>query len=114
MAVISFIMPAYKSQYLSAAIESILAQDCGNWELVIVDDCSPEDLKSIVDRYNDDRIRYYRNEKNLGAEIWSTNGIIPSLWLLVIGLPWLPTMISMHLHSVPSARSLWKSIHRLI
>lgn len=67
MSLISFIMPAYKSQYLSAAIESILAQDCGNWELVIVDDCSPEDLKSIVDRYSDDRIRYYRNEKNLGG-----------------------------------------------
>ena len=67
MAVISFIMPTFKSQYLSAAIESILAQDCGNWELVIVDDCSPEDLKSIVDRYCDDRIRYYRNEKNLGG-----------------------------------------------
>ena len=65
---ISFVLPAYKARFLSSAIESILAQTSNNWELVIVDDHSPEDLKVIVDCYHDDRVRYYRNAQNLGGE----------------------------------------------
>lgn len=64
---ISFVLPAYKAEYLYLAIESILAQTVSDWELIVVDDCSPEDLKSIVDEFEDSRIRYYRNEKNLGG-----------------------------------------------
>lgn len=64
----SITIPAYKGQYLAEAIESILAQTCSDFELIIVDDCSPENLKNIVDKYNDPRIKYYRNAKNCGAE----------------------------------------------
>lgn len=64
----SITIPAYKGQYLAEAIESILAQTCSDFELIIVDDCSPENLKDIVDKYNDPRIKYYRNAKNCGAE----------------------------------------------
>lgn len=60
-------IPAYKSKFLGEAIESCLSQTYGNFEVVIVDDASPEDLKSVVDGYHDDRIRFYRNEKNCGA-----------------------------------------------
>ena len=60
-------IPAYKSKFLGEAIDSCLSQTYGNFELVIVDDASPEDLKSVVDRYHDNRIRFYRNEKNCGA-----------------------------------------------
>ena len=63
----SITIPAYKGKFLSAAIKSVLAQTYDNYELIIVDDCSPEDLKSIVDLYQDSRIRYYRNDKNCGA-----------------------------------------------
>lgn len=65
---ISFVMPAYKARFLKQAIESILCQTLSDWELVIVDDKSPENLKSVVDKYSDPRIRYYRNEHNLGGE----------------------------------------------
>lgn len=65
---ISFIMPAWKAAYLHEAIKSIVAQTFPDWELVIVDDHSPEDLKSVVDCFDDRRIRYYRNEKNIGGE----------------------------------------------
>ena len=63
---VSFILPAWKAVFLKEAIESILAQTYSNWELVVVDDCSPENLKGIVDLFDDARIRYFRNEKNLG------------------------------------------------
>lgn len=63
----SILIPAFKKKYLKEAIDSCLKQTYQNWELVIVDDASPENLKSVADDYLDDRIRYYRNEKNCGA-----------------------------------------------
>lgn len=65
---ISFILPAWKSRFLKEAIESIINQTSQNWELVVVDDCSPEPLNEIVNSFQDSRIRYYRNEKNLGGQ----------------------------------------------
>lgn len=64
----SFVLPAYKARFLREAIDSILAQTYKEFELVIVNDASPEDLESIVKSYNDSRIRYYVNEKNIGGK----------------------------------------------
>lgn len=36
--------------------------------MVVVDDCSPEDLKAVVSSYSDERITYIRNSKNIGGE----------------------------------------------
>lgn len=63
----SILIPAYKKAYLHECIASILQQSYGNFELIIVDDASPEDLYSIVSSFSDTRIKYYRNEKNCGA-----------------------------------------------
>lgn len=63
----SIAIPAYKGKYIYKAIESVLCQTYQDYELVIVDDCSPEDLKSIIDKFHDPRIRYYRNNKNCGS-----------------------------------------------
>lgn len=63
----SITIPSFKTQFLRNAIESVISQTYSNWELIIVDDASPEDIVSIVKRYQDPRIRYYRNEKNCGA-----------------------------------------------
>lgn len=64
----SITIPAYKSEYLAEAIQSVVEQSYQDWELIIVDDCSPEQLASIVKPFLiDSRIRFYRNEKNCGA-----------------------------------------------
>jgi glycosyltransferase involved in cell wall biosynthesis len=63
----SVTVPSYKREFFQECIESILAQTYANFELIIVDDASPEDLVSVVKSFNDKRIRYYRNEKNCGA-----------------------------------------------
>ena len=63
----SVTIPAYKAKFLRECIESILAQTYKDFELIIVNDASPEDLTSIVQSFNDSRIRYYINETNCGA-----------------------------------------------
>ena len=63
----SITIPAYKSAFLSEAIESCLAQTYKDFELIIVDDASPENIKGVVNQFNDRRIRYYRNETNCGV-----------------------------------------------
>lgn len=65
---VSFILPAWKSRFLKEAIGSIVAQTSSDWELVVVDDCSPEPIREVVENFQDPRIRYIRNEKNLGGE----------------------------------------------
>ena len=64
---LSFLLPAWKSAFLAEAIRSIVAQTSADWELVVVDDCSPEPLRKIVESFDDPHIRYVRNEKNLGG-----------------------------------------------
>lgn len=55
---ISVIMPTYNSEkYLSAAIDSILAQTFKNFELLIIDDMSTDNTRSIVKQYKDTRIK---------------------------------------------------------
>ena len=64
----SFVLPAYKAHFFKEAIDSILAQTYTDFELIIVNDASPEDLDSIVKNYDDSRIRYYVNEQNIGGK----------------------------------------------
>lgn len=63
----SITIPAYKSLYLKEAIDSCLNQTYVNFELIIVDDNSPNDIKSIVNQFSDSRLFYYRNSNNCGA-----------------------------------------------
>ncbi len=66
---VSVLMPVYKTNpmYLKEAIESILAQTFRDFEFLILDDC-PQDknCEEIISRYKDKRIKYMRNEQNLG------------------------------------------------
>lgn len=66
---VSVLMPVYKTpeKYLREAIESILNQSFDDFELLLLDDC-PEDtrVEKIIESYEDKRIKYSRNDKNLG------------------------------------------------
>lgn len=66
---ISVLMPVYKTPepFLREAVESILNQTAENFEFLILDDC-PEDraAEAVIASYDDARIKYFRNERNLG------------------------------------------------
>lgn len=70
---VSIAIPAYKAAFLKDAIFSVLNQTYSNIELIIVDDCSPENIEKIINEFNDSRIHYYRNTVNLGKEDPSKN-----------------------------------------
>jgi len=65
---VSVIMPVYNSEkYLQESINSILNQSFGNFELIIVNDCSTDHSLEIIKAYEDERIKIINNEKNLGT-----------------------------------------------
>ena len=64
----SFVLPAYKARFLGLAIDSILSQTYRDFELVIVNDCSPDNIDDIVFSYKDPRIKYYKNDYNIGGK----------------------------------------------
>lgn len=71
---VTIAIPAYKRKWLNEAIESALAQDYSNIELIIVDDHSPQKLKEVVEPYLvDKRVSYYYNEINVGKESVAIN-----------------------------------------
>jgi glycosyltransferase involved in cell wall biosynthesis len=51
---------------LRKMIESVRASVLDSWEIVLVDDGSTEDIRGLVESYQDDRIRYYRFPENKG------------------------------------------------
>lgn len=60
-------MPVYNTAlYLREAMDSILSQTYSDFELIVLDDCSPDDAESILDSYTDPRIVRYKGEKNEG------------------------------------------------
>ena len=70
MELISIIMPTYNcEQFIRESIDSVLAQTYTAWELLIVDDCSTDNTAAIIASYQDERIHYFRNERNMGAAL---------------------------------------------
>jgi glycosyltransferase involved in cell wall biosynthesis len=66
---ISVCIPTYKgAATIGPAIASVLAQSFADFELVVIDDGSPDDTPAVVNSFQDSRIRYLRNAANLGPE----------------------------------------------
>ena len=59
-------IPAFKLKYFKECIDSILAQSYKDFELLILNDASPEDFDSLIASCQDERIHYFKNEKNSG------------------------------------------------
>ena len=71
-------MPVYNGEdYIAEAIDSILAQEYEDFELVISDNGSTDGTEAICRAYtqSDARIRYHREERNRGAS-WNFNYVV--------------------------------------
>ena len=69
---VSIITPSYNSEkFISQTIESVINQTYKNWEMIIVDDVSPDDSNDIIEEYEkkDSRIKLIKLEKNSGPAV---------------------------------------------
>ena len=74
---VSIGLPVYNGEnFLEETLRSLLGQSFTNYELIISDNASTDRTQEICERYaaSDSRIRYYRNETNLGAA-WNFNRV---------------------------------------
>ena len=74
---VSVVVPTYgRPQYLAAAIESALSQSHPPFEIIVVDDASPEDVEGALAVFSDcGRIRYVRQPHNKGANAARVRGV---------------------------------------
>jgi glycosyltransferase involved in cell wall biosynthesis len=64
---VSFVVPCYKlGHVLSECIDSILSQTYTDFEVLIMDDCSPDNTSEVARSFGDRRVKHIRNEQNRG------------------------------------------------
>jgi glycosyltransferase involved in cell wall biosynthesis len=75
---VSIILPTYNgAQRIERAIQSVFDQSFTLWELLVINDGSTDATREIVEGFvnKDPRIRYLKNEKNLGVQQSLNKGI---------------------------------------
>lgn len=72
---VSIITPTYNcGKFIAETMDTVLAQTYTAWEMIIVDDCSTDNTREVVEGYmaNDPRIKYHCLEQNSGAAVART------------------------------------------
>lgn len=65
---VSVVMPVYNAEkYIQTSIDSLLNQTYSNIEIIVIDDASTDKTAQQISSINDNRIRYYKNDLNLGV-----------------------------------------------
>ena len=73
---VSVIIPTYnRAALLPRAANSVLAQTCQDFEILIVDDCSADDTPQVIAAFTDPRIRAFRHDVNRGQSAAINTGL---------------------------------------
>jgi glycosyltransferase involved in cell wall biosynthesis len=73
---VSVIIPAYnQAQFLGDAIQSVLDQTYTNFELLVVNDASPDNTAEVVRQFSDPRIHYIVHKENRGLPATRNTGM---------------------------------------
>lgn len=75
---VSVIIPAYNAEeYLGRCLDSIISQDYSDLEIIVIDDCSKDDTKKVIDSYfkKDSRIKPIFLKKNSGVSAARNKGL---------------------------------------
>lgn len=76
---LSIVIPSYnRSNTIGRTLDSFIAQDYKNWEMLVVDDHSTDNTEEVIKAYHqrDDRIHYLLNERKKGAQGARNTGIL--------------------------------------
>ena len=109
-ALVSIVTPAYKAtRFVADTIRSVQAQTYANWEMIIVDDCSPDDTCAVVEQFSkkDPRVRLIRQQKNGGPAMARDMALMNANGRYIAFLDsddlWLPTKLQHQLR-------FWKAL----
>ena len=66
---VTIAIPTYNraDAYLEQALKSAVGQTYTNLEIIVADNCSIDHTETVVKKFSDQRIRYVRHKKNIGA-----------------------------------------------
>lgn len=111
---VSVIIPVYKvEQYIAAAVQSVLRQTYTNFELIIVDNGSPDRSIEICQKFEDKRIKIIRQE-NRGPSGSRNTGIRHAQGDYITFLDgddlWLPDKLATHVEHLNSSPNVGISI----
>jgi predicted O-linked N-acetylglucosamine transferase (SPINDLY family) len=67
---VSIVVPSYnRAEDLRRCLYSILAVDCDDLEIIVSDNASPDHTQDVLAEFKDPRIKAYRQDENVGAEL---------------------------------------------
>ena len=78
MLTVSVVMPAYNCEKtIIEAVESVLSQTYSDFELLIIEDCSKDNTRKVIEKLagSDERIKLLINDKNSGASYSRNRGV---------------------------------------
>lgn len=112
MPAVSVIIPFYKGeQFIAQTLDSVVAQSFSDFEVICVDDHSPDKTAEIVQKYakKDPRIIYLKHEHNMGAPAFGRNtglGIARGKWVAFLDHDdlWEPTKLAEQLQFMEEER----------
>jgi glycosyltransferase involved in cell wall biosynthesis len=82
--VVSVVIPAYKqADFLDQAIQSVLDQTYPHFEIIVVNDASPDHTAAVVGQFGDGRLRYLAHEENRGLPATRNTGMRASVGELI-------------------------------
>jgi hypothetical protein len=86
---VTFVIPVYKlAHMLPDCVNSVLKQDYKNFEILIMDNCSPDNTPEVAQSFNDPRVKHVRNETNIGHIRNFNKGIASArgkyVWMLCV------------------------------
>jgi len=65
---LSILIPTYNyGRFLGEAVESVLSQNFGDFELFVIDNASTDETRDVMQKYKDPRVEFIVNPRNLGS-----------------------------------------------
>lgn len=119
---VSIITPAYRAaRFVADTIQSVQAQTYAQFEMLIVDDCSPDDTCAVVEKASqgDERIRLIRQPKNGGPAAARNTALSQARgrWLAFLDSDdlWLPQKLELQLafHRASDAKLSFTAFRRI-
>lgn len=119
---VSIITPAFRAEaYIAETIRSVVAQTWTNWEMLVVDDCSPDGTCALVERMaaSDSRIRLIRQKENGGPAAARNAGLqhARGRWIAFLDSDdlWLPEKLTRQLifHQACAAKISFTEFRRM-